>query len=467
MEINEEFDMKIDILHALEDFLDAYNNHGEMVVTEAIANAIDVRASEVDIEIFKNKKGQGVISFHNNGPPMNKQQFNDYHVIAKSNKSKGKGIGFAGIGAKVYLAAWGDTVIHTESTDGTTSFASDMYVKNNKLKAIFHTPTLKKYGTSYQVLLKPKDYNYLEKSLEDIIADTFSPAISSGLKIRVNKKRVKSWNPEKELRLQITIKVKEKEFPTRLIVTKEDIPNNKCNIQYHVSGKVITTKQPSYIYDIKPIYQKRFHAYVDAMEVSDQLNLNKTNFKTGSGSVVSPVMQEVDRRIYNILEKKGYVKDSKAPPKWESNRLTKFFEKLFKDPKFAFLNPESRGGIGSGVGRGSGGTGSGKGSSHTGKSKGGENPGGKGGGGFSLGFADRENDKREGWLDPATNKLVINIGHPLFIKYEDDIQARNQRIGTTLTGVLIKNASTKKSMTTAEAFDLQTELLTLAKDEMW
>jgi len=62
---------------------------------------------------------------------------------------------------------------------------------------------------------------------------------------------------------------------------------------------------------------------------------------------------------------------------------------------------------------------------------------------------------------------VINIGHPLFIKYEDDIQARNQRIGSTLTSVLIKNAAAKKSMTTVEAFDLQTELLTMAKDEMW
>lgn len=141
--VGKEFDMKIDILHALEDFLDAYNNHSEMVVTEAIANAIDVRSSEIDIKLYKTSDGVGVISFHNNGPPMNKQQFDDYHVIARSSKSKGSGIGFAGIGAKVYMAAWGETKITTETTDGTTSFASEMHVKNNKLKAVYLAPKIK------------------------------------------------------------------------------------------------------------------------------------------------------------------------------------------------------------------------------------------------------------------------------------------------------------------------------------
>ena len=148
--MNTEFDIKIDIFHALEDFLDAYDNHAEMVVTEAVANAIDVNASKIDIIMKTDLDDNKTIAFHNNGPPMNKTQFTEYHVIAKSNKSKGKGIGFAGIGAKVYLAAWNDTVIHTETTDGTNSFGSDMYVKNRTLKASYIRPTLSQYGTLYK-----------------------------------------------------------------------------------------------------------------------------------------------------------------------------------------------------------------------------------------------------------------------------------------------------------------------------
>lgn len=466
--MSKEFDMKIDVLHALEDFLDAYDNHSEMVVTEAIANAIDVGATSISVSFGIDSDGNQYISFHNDGPPMNKKQFDDYHVIARSSKAKGSGIGFAGIGAKVYLAAWEKTVITTETIGGTASFASKMYVKNRKLKAVYCTPKQKKSGTHYKVLLKPRDFNYIKANLNDIIVDAFSPAMISGLNISVNKNKIAPWNPPKEFKFPFTVIVKGKEFPAKLIITYDDIPKNKCNIQYHVSGKVITTKQPSYIYDIKPLYQKRFHVYVDASAVSNQLNLTKTNFKSGSGGAVSPVFQEVERRVYNILEKKGYVKATKAPPSWESNKLTKFFEKLFKDPKYAFLNPQSRGGLGSGKGPGSGGSGGG-GGSHTssGTKSGSSSTGSKGGGSFAIGFVDRPGDKRDGWLDPATNKLMINISQPLFIKYETDIQSRNQRIGTILTSVLIKNAAQKKSMTPSDAFDLQSELLTLAKDEMW
>ena len=47
------------------------------------------------------------------------------------------------------------------------------------------------------------------------------------------------------------------------------------------------------------------------------------------------------------------------------------------------------------------------------------------------------------------------------------MQARNHRIGIILTSVLIKNGASKKEIDTAEAFDLQTRLLTMAKDVMW
>ena len=49
--MSEEHDMQFDNLHTLENFLDIYNNSGEMVVTEAIANSLDVNADKIDIKI--------------------------------------------------------------------------------------------------------------------------------------------------------------------------------------------------------------------------------------------------------------------------------------------------------------------------------------------------------------------------------------------------------------------------------
>ena len=191
--IEREQSMQIDILPALKDFLDAYNDHAEMVVTEAVANAIDVKASEISVMLKADVNDNMTVSFHNNGPSMNKKQFDDYHVIARSSKSKGSGIGFAGIGAKVYLAAWQEgTVIRTETTDGHATYASEMYVKNNVLKYAHVNPTIKKLGTAYTVRLKADDYRKLDKSLNQIIVDTFSPAIMNGLTVLVDGKRVKT-----------------------------------------------------------------------------------------------------------------------------------------------------------------------------------------------------------------------------------------------------------------------------------
>lgn len=464
--MNQEHDMQIDVQHALSDFLDAYDNHAEMVVTEAIANAIDVGSTKVEISLQENlESGNNVISFHNNGPPMSKKQFEDYHVIARSSKSKGTGIGFAGIGAKVYLAAWDNAVIHTETTDGVTAYASKMFVKNKNLKYSYVKPSLDMPGTMYSVRLKRDDYMFLEGSIEPTITNTFTPAMLEGLKISLNGRLIKPWNPSTEFRKSSKIVVKQKRFPITMIVSKEDIPDSDLYIQYHVSGKVITTKKPDWRYEIKPAYAKRIHAYVDATAISDSLNLNKTGFKQGSHHI----MNEIHKKIYHILKKEGYFTKDNAPM-WQKNRLTKFFERLFKDPKYAFLNPNVKGGSGT--------SGQGRGSTRSGRSESGgprrskepgenEAPRERGGGSFQLITIERPNDPRDGWLDTESNRVVINLAHPLYIKYEQNVSARNQRIATILTTVLIKNAAKSREMNPIEAFELQTELMTMAKDEMW
>ena len=124
-----------------------------------------------------------------------------------------------------------------------------------------------------------------------------------------------------------------------------------------------------------------------------------------------------------------------------ARNLIRFFGKIFRDPRYAFLNPEARGGRG-------------------GKGK-------RGGGSPQLSFVKRPRNPRAGWLDPRTNKVVMNLEHPLFVKYENNVSARNQRMTLILASVLIKNASAKKPMDAAEALALQNDLLTMSGDYMW
>ena len=97
-------DIEINVMHTLENFRDAYDDEASVVVLEAMANALDAKADRVDIAL-KNQSA----TFRDNGPGMTQKQFRSYHKISGSTKTKGRGIGFAGVGAKVYLAIWKNT----------------------------------------------------------------------------------------------------------------------------------------------------------------------------------------------------------------------------------------------------------------------------------------------------------------------------------------------------------------------
>ena len=460
--VGDEFALQIDALHALKDIVDAYDKTSEMVVTEAIANAIDVGARSVRVTLDGRAKS---ISFHNDGPSMSKSQFRDYHVIARSSKSKGSGIGFAGVGAKVYLAAWDKTVIHTETNGGGAAMASDMYVDGGVLKAKYVEPSIKRHGTLYRVSLRPDDYSYLDKSAARLIAEVFGPAIDGGLRVDVNGARVKPWLQGHAMRRKFNISAKSAKLPVVLTVLKSDVPPDRQGLQYHVSGKVITTKRPEWMADIAPAYTGRVHAYVDATRISAHLNLSKTAFKpTGA---VTAAYKESGRRVFEELRKAGYARDP-GVEKWEKTSLTRFFDSLFRNPDFAFLNPVASGGRGTGAGTGGGGA-STEGGRSGGNGGGGVRPEGRDGqrrgrgGSLYMAFIDRPNDPREGWLD-ASGRVLINKEHPLFRKYKSVTAARSQRVVMVVTTVLLKNAASKSEMGAEEALDLQSRVLTMAED---
>ena len=439
-------------------------------------NAIDVGASKIDINLEMDMHGDASISFYNNGPGMNSKQFEDYHVISRSSKIKGKGIGFAGVGAKVYLAAWPEkTKIHTETSDGRTAFASDMYIRDGKLKHVYVEPKIKKAGTLYEVSLKGEDYQRLTRDIHHIFEDVFTPALMGGLKIYVNNTAVKPWAPDHDFRKTFTVTAKGRKYRVTAVVGKEDVPPKKQYFQYHVSGKIIMSKKPDWSEEVRGRYRDRVYAFVDATELSDFLDLSKTSFKSVKQADVAAMIKETGRRAYDLLKKEGFVEELTLR-QWEQTPLTKFFQKLFKDPEFSWLNPDPRGGAGGA--RTSAGGGGGKGSSgDNGKGQSARRGGGgagkypadppRGGGVFSITYRTNPDDPRDGWLDPSTNQVVINLEHPLLIKYENNVQARNQRVGSIITSVLIKNASSNRSMEPREALDLHTKILTMAKDVMW
>ena len=92
---------RVNLLHLLEDIRDGYSMPvEEVIITELVANALDSGGSQIN---FITDPVNAVLSCEDNGKGMTRIQLKEYHNIASSAKERGKGIGFAGIGAKLSL----------------------------------------------------------------------------------------------------------------------------------------------------------------------------------------------------------------------------------------------------------------------------------------------------------------------------------------------------------------------------
>jgi len=124
----------------------------EVVVVELVANSLDAKASRISIDFDANKR---VLIVEDNGKGMIASDFEEYHVFAAGLKVRGSGIGFAGLGAKISFNV-ADKVI-TETRSKSFSGGSNWYLQSNK-KLVWEDiyPThLQSYGTRVEVWFRP------------------------------------------------------------------------------------------------------------------------------------------------------------------------------------------------------------------------------------------------------------------------------------------------------------------------
>jgi len=105
---------RVNLQHLLEDIRDSYTSPlEEVILTELVANALDSKANRIDFDVDTERK---FIRCTDNGNGMKRAAIKNYHNIAASTKTKGSGIGFAGVGAKLSLLIAQQVV--TESKGG-------------------------------------------------------------------------------------------------------------------------------------------------------------------------------------------------------------------------------------------------------------------------------------------------------------------------------------------------------------
>ena len=106
---------RVDLHHLLEDLRDAYPGAlEETILSEMVANSLDSGATRLS---FTTDPAAATLTVLDDGSGMARRALARYHDIAASTKTRGEGIGFAGVGIKLGLLACEEVLTETRRGD--------------------------------------------------------------------------------------------------------------------------------------------------------------------------------------------------------------------------------------------------------------------------------------------------------------------------------------------------------------
>lgn len=300
---------RVNIKHLLEDMRDSYGSPlEEVILTELIANALDSEATRLNFTVHPDERFLRLVD---NGVGMKRAQLKDYHNIASSDKIRGQGIGFAGVGAKLSLLL-AERVV-TESKGGRGSRAATEWRLTNPYRAPWKfVPTTEAVsfprGTSVTMHFTDDQPHLLRKEfVADTVIKHFYPLLheylaeeilhyvyKKGVEITVNGEILSLSSEEQRIDNGFTVflgkgsrpigagfltkKVLEQGWLARLAGKMPDEHHIASGLSVSTYGKVIKTG-----WEWVGIMPKSAEALVGVVEIpalSEVLTTNKSDFLT-------------------------------------------------------------------------------------------------------------------------------------------------------------------------------------------
>src|ERR1700704_3408654 len=177
---------RVDLLHLLEDLRDAYpGSIEETILTEIVANSIDAGAERIRI---KTSPAEAALTIADDGSGMPRGDLRRYHDLAASTKTRGRGIGFAGVGMKLALLVCKEVV--TETRRGKSHIATAWHLASRHRapwKWIPPPGLTTSRGTAVRLTLTNQlspllDAGYLEETLRRHFEPLLDPAFDDLLR---------------------------------------------------------------------------------------------------------------------------------------------------------------------------------------------------------------------------------------------------------------------------------------------
>jgi len=434
------------------------------LIVETFANALDAKATKIEIHIDGN-----VYKIVDNGKGTTSYEFKEYHNIASLTKQRGEGIGFAGIGAKVFLDRAEYIITETKSRNfsGATYWA--FYGESLEWEPI--TPPNKlDHLTGTYVEVKLKDHEDISKLSPQFIEKALQQYYNAVLLgyyhleiVTINGKEVKPWQvPESKIETRKDFEFRYGRHNIRgfFIKSMNKLPEKFQGPFIVVYGKTVM----QWWFRQYPLSSETFYGLILADHLIDILRTSKSDFEHTS-LMWKLFHGKVGRLFSDWLDEIGAKPKLPAAPT-DLDRMARELEKsineVLKMPELAdlantiFQNVMQRAvAIRSGKGEllgteeegkqettGTlGGPGGGKGVDTRGEEEGMGIVEDESGvtpiervrrrvrGGIKIGYAEQPENPLEGWIDPGKQTIIINREHPAW-KVADGltIQARDERV---------------------------------------
>ena len=442
------------------------------LIVETFANALDAKAMEIKIYIKDD-----VFKIIDNGMGMTQYEFEQYHNIASLTKRKGEGIGFAGVGAKIFLDGAVHIATETKSKDFHGATLWTFHGEIPEWKPI-KPPNILSYktGTCVEVKLKEEDKEKLTPNFIKQVLHQFYNGVLLGhynvKRVTINNIILKSWQPEDiEIRKEINIRVGKRIVKGFLIKTKQKLPECFQGPSIVVYGKTVTQEW----FRQYPIGGEYLTGLIFADYLIEILRTSKSDFDRTSmlwryfhnrvGSFIGTWLDEIGAKpkppkvSYNLQqlssEIEGTINNLLKLPEF-SDLANKIFQNIIhRQVAIKTRDGELTGSKIEGIQKTSGTTGG------QDKGEGVPIPGNEEGkgviedetgdvpierirrkvkGGIRINFDKQPENLLEGWIDPSIQAVVINTGHPAW-KIADELYSQAYHLLRTAFTVLIEETS--------------------------
>ena len=316
---------RVDLLHLLEDLRDAYPGAAEeTILTEVVANSIDSRAATLTIAA---DPAQSTLTIVDDGHGMRRRDLARYHDVAATTKTRGEGIGFAGVGIKIGLLVSAEVL--TETRRGRHHAATTWHLASRHRapwKWISPVGLLAGHGTAVRLHLKNPlspllDAGFIETSLRRHFQPLLDPDLAGilaehyphGVRFVVNGRSLEPEMWRAPERAAIAVRLLRKRRPSASgYLVREGLPlsEERRGLAISTYGKVI--KRGWDWLGLAPISGDRIGGLIEVPALAQSLTLNKADFiRTGPrGAVYLAYRKAIQESVARQLGEWGDLRDA-------------------------------------------------------------------------------------------------------------------------------------------------------------